>query len=116
MRGPHIAAQLPMNGTAAFFAVAVTVFYWWQNIKGIEESSDRALDVMKITTVMVVILLIWGIYSAIHLGAKLAAISHTFASCTSVDGCAGHVPAYQVRRRARPLRQSSLRSGILFWQ
>jgi amino acid transporter len=71
MRGPHLAAQMPMNGTAAVFALAVTVFYWWQNIKGIEESSDRAMEVMKITTVMVIILLIWGIYSAIHLGAKL---------------------------------------------
>jgi len=67
----HTAVQLPMNATAAVFAVAVTVFYWWQNIKGIEESSDRAMEVMKITTVMVVILLIWGIYSAIHLGVKL---------------------------------------------
>ena len=32
------------------------LYYWWQNIKGIEESSDKALRVMQITTVMVVIL------------------------------------------------------------
>ena len=71
LHAPHVALQLPMNGTAAVFALAVTVYYWWQNIKGIEESSNRALDVMKITTIMVVILLLWGVYSAIHLGAKL---------------------------------------------
>ncbi len=47
------------------------MYYWWQNLKGIEESSDKALEVMKITTVMVVILLTWGIYSAFHVGAKL---------------------------------------------
>src|SRR6202789_488925 len=67
----HVAPKLPMDFTSAAFAVIVTVYYWWQNLKGIEESSDKALEVMKITTVMVVILLTWGIYSAFHLGAKL---------------------------------------------
>src|SRR5271165_391661 len=71
LSGHHVAPQLPMNLTAALFAAIVTVYYWWQNLKGIEESSDKALEVMKITTVMVVILLSWGIFSAFHLGAKL---------------------------------------------
>jgi amino acid transporter len=71
LNGRHAAPQLPMDFTAAAFAVAVTVYYWWQNLKGIEESSDKALEVMKITTVMVVILLSWGIFSAFHVGAKL---------------------------------------------
>jgi amino acid transporter len=63
--------QFPMDFSSAGIAVFVTLYYWWQNIKGIEESSDKALEVMKITTVMVVILLAWGIFSAIHVGAKL---------------------------------------------
>jgi len=67
----HTAPQLPMNGTSAVFAIIVTVYYWWLNIKGIEESSDKALEVMKITTVMVVILLAWGFFSVIHTGAHL---------------------------------------------
>ena len=71
LSGHHVAPQLPMNFTSAAFAAIVTVYYWWQNLKGIEESSDKALEVMKITTVMVVILLTWGIFSAFHLGAKL---------------------------------------------
>src|SRR3984885_15446406 len=71
LSGHHMAPQLPMDFTSAAFAVFVTLYYWWQNLKGIEESSDKALEVMKITTVMVVILLLWGIYSAVHLGAKL---------------------------------------------
>jgi amino acid transporter len=75
MLGAHgQAPQLSMDLTSAFFAAAVTVYYWWQNIKGIEESSDKALEVMKITTVMVVILLAWGIFSAIHVGAHLPPI------------------------------------------
>jgi amino acid transporter len=67
----HTAKQLPMNGTSAVFCFAVTIYYWWQNTKGIEESTQKALDVMKITTVMVVILVGWGIFSAIHQGAHL---------------------------------------------
>jgi amino acid transporter len=71
LRAGDAARQLPMNFTSAAFAVFVTLYYWWQNTKGIEESSNKALEVMKITTVMVVILLGWGIFSAIHMGAKL---------------------------------------------
>ena len=63
--------QFDMNHTAAVFAAAVTIYYWWQNIKGIEESSGKALRVMQITTVMVVILLLWGTYSVFMKGAHL---------------------------------------------
>jgi amino acid transporter len=70
--GPHHQVlQLPMNFTAAGLAVFVTLYYWWQNVKGIHESSDKALEVMKITTVMVVILLLWGTYTVFHVGAHL---------------------------------------------
>ncbi len=65
------AKQFNMDHTSAVFAAAVTIFYWWQNIKGIEESSGKAMQVMQITTVMVVILLIWGVYSVFVRGAQL---------------------------------------------
>ncbi|HEY1984872.1 MAG TPA: APC family permease [Terracidiphilus sp.] len=63
--------QFDMNLTSAFFAAAVTIYYWYQNIKGIEESSDKALRVMQITTIMVVILFAWGGYSVIMKGSSL---------------------------------------------
>jgi len=63
--------QFQMNHTAAVFAAAVTIYYWWQNIKGIEESSGKALRVMQITTVMVIILLAWGAFSVIVRGVNL---------------------------------------------
>jgi amino acid transporter len=63
--------QFDMNHTAAVFAAIVTIYYWWQNIKGIEESSGKALRVMQITTVMVIVLLLWGTYSVITRGAHL---------------------------------------------
>ena len=62
---------LPMNETAALLAAAVTVYYWWQNTKGIEWSTDKALNVMQVTTVMVVLLLAWGCVTALHTHAKL---------------------------------------------
>ena len=65
------AIQLNMNLTSAFIAAMVTIYYWWENIKGIEESSDKALRVMQITTVMVVILFLWGGYTLFIRGANL---------------------------------------------
>src|ERR1035441_7080977 len=67
----HPSIQFDMNYTSAVFAAAVTIYYWWQNIKGIEESSGKALRVMEITTVMVVILLIWGVFSVFMRGVHL---------------------------------------------
>jgi amino acid transporter len=67
----HPVFQFNMNHTAAVFAAAVTIYYWWENTKGIEESSEKAMKVMQITTVMVVILLIWGVYSVIVQGSHL---------------------------------------------
>src|SRR5579871_2191066 len=47
------------NYFSAAFAVAVVVYFWWKNIQGIHESSQKALQIMAITTVMVVILILW---------------------------------------------------------
>jgi amino acid transporter len=70
--GPHHQVlQLPVDFVSAGLAVVVTIYYWWQNLKGLEESSDKALQVMKITTVMVIILLLWGFYTVFHVGAHL---------------------------------------------
>ncbi|MFZ0537319.1 MAG: APC family permease, partial [Candidatus Sulfotelmatobacter sp.] len=44
---------------AAGLAVIVVGYFWWKNTQGMHESSQKALQIMIITTVMVVILLIW---------------------------------------------------------
>jgi amino acid transporter len=44
---------------AAGLAVIIVVYFWWKNTQGIHESSQKALQIMAITTVMVVILIIW---------------------------------------------------------
>ncbi len=50
---------MPPQHFAVFFAILVTVYFWWYNIKGLHESSTKALRIMQITTVMVVIFLVW---------------------------------------------------------
>jgi amino acid transporter len=47
------------NHFAAGLAVIIVVYFWWKNTQGIHESSQKALQIMAITTVMVVILIIW---------------------------------------------------------
>jgi amino acid transporter len=54
-----------VDSIAAGFAVLVTVYFWWENTKGIPESSEKALVIMKLVTVMVVLLITWCIYTAV---------------------------------------------------
>jgi hypothetical protein len=61
---PH----LNVNLTSVVFALAVTTYYWWENTKGIQESSEKALRVMQVTTVMVVILLGWSALTLFNSG------------------------------------------------
>src|ERR1700720_3109841 len=67
----HTSIVLSENSTAAFFAVLVTIFFWWENIKGVHESSDKALKIMQVTTVMVVVLIVWCMYTIWTRGAHL---------------------------------------------
>ena len=55
----HVNLHVNPNLFSAAFGVAVTLYFWRSNIRGIEESSSAALKIMQITTVMVVMLLIW---------------------------------------------------------
>src|SRR5690349_3299186 len=67
----HGTPQLNVNTASVVICLAVTLYYWWENLKGIEESSDKALRVMQITTVMVVILMGWAFYTVFHNGSHL---------------------------------------------
>lgn len=59
----HIHYTLSPNTVAGTFAVIVTLYFWWQNIKGISESSEKALWIMQLTTAMVVALIAWCSYT-----------------------------------------------------
>ena len=53
---------------AATFAAVVTLYFWRKNIIGIHESSEKALRIMQITTVMVVMLIVWCIVTILKNG------------------------------------------------
>ena len=55
----HQNYHIDVNLFAAGAGILITIYFWWQNIKGVHESSGKALRIMQITTVMVGILLIW---------------------------------------------------------
>ncbi len=53
------AVSIPEDFGSALIAVGVTLYFWRKNLKGIHETSDKALRIMQITTVMVVVLIVW---------------------------------------------------------
>jgi amino acid transporter len=55
----HPIAHFPENAFAACFGALVAIYFWRKNTQGIHESSQKAVQIMIITTVMVVILIIW---------------------------------------------------------
>lgn len=59
----HLGYHVNPNFGAAFFAILCTLYFWWYNIKGVHESSQKAMRIMQVTTVMVVILIAWCVYT-----------------------------------------------------
>ena len=71
----------PLSGAtvdlvSASFAIVVTLYFWWENTKGIPESSEKALHIMKLVTVMVVILIGWCTYTALVRHSALPPFPH----------------------------------------
>jgi len=87
----HLPIVLPPDLAAAIFAIIVTVYFWHQNILGIEESSGKAMRIMQVTTVMAVIMIAWcGITIALR-GAHLPPFELNFTSDSL--GWLSHLPA-----------------------
>ena len=120
----HGTPHVDVNWTSVVFALIVTVYFWWQNTKGIQESSEKALRVMQITTVMVVILLGWSALTLLKQGyqpvplptadnLKFSAEALGFLKHTDL----AHGSRLEVRHprhpdRLRPLRAGHERRGI----
>jgi len=61
---------VPPQLFATGFAILITLYFWHTNRVGIPFSSGKALRIMQITTVMVVILLGWSLYTIYNRGAQ----------------------------------------------
>jgi amino acid transporter len=70
---PYLGMQvsIPNRSAATGFAVLVVLYFWRRNLKGIHESSEDSLRIMYITTVMVVILILWSVLTLIERGGQL---------------------------------------------
>jgi len=60
--------QIPSPLFAAGFAILITLYFWYSNRVGIPFSSTKALRIMQITTMMVVILIIWCVFTIVEKG------------------------------------------------
>ena len=67
----HRHLQFNDNYFAAGFAALIVLYFWWKNTQGLHESSGKALQIMIITTVMVVMLLSWCLITLLHHPAPL---------------------------------------------
>jgi amino acid transporter len=59
LRVVHLPVAIPTAAGSAAIAIGITLYFWHQNILGIEESSDKAMKIMGVTTVMVVVIVAW---------------------------------------------------------
>src|SRR6266446_5717719 len=62
----HPFHHFPGNTFAAVFGILVTLYFWWKNTQGMHESSTKAVQIMIVTTVMVVILILWCTVTLFH--------------------------------------------------
>src|SRR5690242_9569432 len=74
LSGPF--SSLTIGRIAAGFAIVVTLYFWWENTKGIPESSEKALHIMKLVTVMVVMLIGWCTYTVFVRHSSLPPLPH----------------------------------------
>jgi len=49
------------NIMAMAVAIIIILYFWWENVKGIEESSDKAFKIFIITGIMGVVVISWGV-------------------------------------------------------
>jgi amino acid transporter len=67
----HINWHVPHKLFAVGFAVAVTAFFWRENIKGVEESTDKNFKIMGFVTLVGAVLIIWSLATVYQRGFKL---------------------------------------------
>ena len=92
--------HLPRNETSAALAAAVIIYFWWRNTQGLRESSSDALRIVQVTTVMVVLLLVWAVATLLTRGGQLhrrRPWSTSISRPTPWAGCAGQ-PCLASRR------------------
>lgn len=71
LRRGGVTLRLDEGMVATVIALAITAYFWRRNTRGLHESSDDALRIMQITTVMVVVLILWCVLTLSERGGSL---------------------------------------------
>jgi len=87
----HIHWQVPPRALAVVFAVLVTVYFWRENIKGVEESSDKNFKIMGFVTVVGAVLIVWSLVTVYLRGFTLPPFELKF-----TDGSLGWMKNFPV--------------------
>jgi len=66
MKSFGIPLQFDRGMFAMIVAIIIIIYFWWENVKGIEESSDKALKIFVITAIMGVIVITWGVVTLLN--------------------------------------------------
>ncbi len=66
-----IDAVLDVRTASQAFAIAIITYFWWVNKKGITESSTAALRIIQVTGVMILVMLVWCIFTLYVRGFEL---------------------------------------------
>ncbi|MBI4678521.1 MAG: amino acid permease [Elusimicrobia bacterium] len=74
----HIGWRLNPDAFSVFFAVAAVLYFWRQNIIGIEESSDKSLKIMRLVAVMGLVVFGWSLVTIWFKGFSLPPFSVSF--------------------------------------
>jgi hypothetical protein len=74
--------------TTVLLAVGVTLYFWRLNVKGIHESSDKALRIMQLTTIMGIIIIGWSIFTIFfhHIPVKAPPLHPVFTQTSKDSG------------------------------
>ncbi len=62
--------HIPRGYGAAAIAIVIILYFWRKNLIGIEESSSKAMTIMKIATAMVVIMIVWSLVTILTRGGR----------------------------------------------
>ena len=104
------------NYLAAVIAVLATLYFWWRNLKGVHESSDDAMRIMYITTVMVVIMIGWGSLTLLIRGGQMPPLPSPSNLSFSAEpenalGWLEHLPRHRRRPGTSVCRQPPAHCG-----
>lgn len=64
----HPGWQVAPRAVAVVFAVVVTGYFWYENIKGVQESSEKNFRIMAFVSVVGAVLIAWSLLTVWHRG------------------------------------------------